>query len=190
MDFNEAVQNFEQFKDSEDYTNYVNGLVNDDRVTAYLETENGKKLMQPKLDSYFSKGLETWKSNNLQKLIDDKVSELYPEQTAEQKELATIKAQLAEMQAAATREKLKNSALTYATEKKLPTDIVDYFIGKDEAETTANLKKLESVFSAAIKAAAKDGLKQNSYTPTSDNDDEEIDGIEATFRKLNPNLKI
>ena len=78
MTFEELLKELKQFENTDEYKNFISGLINDDRVTAYLDTDSGKKLMQPKLDSYFSKGLETWKTNNLDKLVNEKVKELYP----------------------------------------------------------------------------------------------------------------
>ena len=43
-------------------------------IENYLQNSEGQKLMQPKLDKYFNKGLETWKQNNLEKLIDEEAA--------------------------------------------------------------------------------------------------------------------
>ena len=60
MTFEELIKQLKQFENTDDYKNFISGLLNDERVTAYLETENGKKLMQPKYDSYFSKGFRIY----------------------------------------------------------------------------------------------------------------------------------
>ena len=57
MTFEELLKELKQFEATDEYKNYISGLINDERVTAYLDTDSGKKLMQPKLDSYFSKGV-------------------------------------------------------------------------------------------------------------------------------------
>ena len=59
MEFSEIIAELKKHEQTPEFENYVNGLLNDDRVSKYLESENGKKMIQPKLDSYFSKGLET-----------------------------------------------------------------------------------------------------------------------------------
>lgn len=40
-------------------------------VITFLETTQGKKLLQPNLDTFFTKSLESWKQNNLEKICAD-----------------------------------------------------------------------------------------------------------------------
>ena len=75
MTFEELLKELKQFENTDEYKNFVSGLINDERVTAYLDTDNGKKLIQPKLDSHFSRSLETWKSNQLDMLVNEKIKE-------------------------------------------------------------------------------------------------------------------
>lgn len=189
MTFEEIIKELESYKDSEEFNNYIAGLMTDDRVKEYLNTDSGKKLLQPTLDSYFTKGLDTWKSNNLQSLVDEKVKELYPEADPKDTELAKVKAELEAMKAESVRKDLTNKALKYATEKGLPADLIDFFIGKDEETTNSNLKKLESIYSGSISSAVDKKLKENNYIPP-EGTETVIDGVTAAFMKLNPELKI
>ena len=91
MEFNDLIKQLDSFKDSEEYNNYVTGFMTDDRVKQYLDTENGKKLIQPEMDKYFSKGLETWKTNNLQNLIDEEVKKRFPAVDPKDAEIANMK---------------------------------------------------------------------------------------------------
>lgn len=86
------------------------------RVSKFLGTDEGKKFLQPQLDSYFSKGLETWKTNNLEGLVNAKVKELYPDADPKDTELAAVKAELERIKAESVRKDLANKALTYANE--------------------------------------------------------------------------
>ena len=189
MEFSEIVSELKKHEQTPEFENYVNGLLNDDRVSKYLESENGKKMIQPKLDSYFSKGLETWKSNNLSGLVDAKVKELYPEADPKDTELAQLKKELERIKSEAIRKDLTNKALQIANEKGLPIDLIDYFVGADEKTTTANLEKFEKVFASSLSSAVENKLKDNSYVPPN-GDTEPIDGVTAAFAKLNPNIKI
>lgn len=40
-------------------------------VQSYLETDDGKRLLQPKLDQYHTKGLQSWQEKNLDKIKDE-----------------------------------------------------------------------------------------------------------------------
>lgn len=189
MTFEELLKELKQFENTDEYKNFISGLINDDRVTAYLDTDSGKKLMQPKLDSYFSKGLETWKTNNLDKLVSDKVKELYPEADPKDTELAAVKAELEKMKSESLRKDLTNKALKIANDKGLPADLVDFFIGADEKATNANIAKFEKAFTDSVGSAVQKKLKDSSYVPP-EGDDTSVDGVTAAFQKLNPTLNI
>lgn len=167
MNLEEIKAFFESNKESEDVKNYLQGLskVTSDGVTTFLETDEGKKLLQPKLDSYFTKGLDTWKNNNLQKLIDEEVSKKLPNETPEQKQLNELKQKLVQMEQEKTRETLKNKALSIASEKKLPTSLIDFLIGQDEETTTANLSKLEEVWNSQLQVLVDEKLKSSGTSP-------------------------
>lgn len=189
MTFEELLKELKQFENTDEYKNFISGLVNDERVTAYLETDSGKKLMQPKLDSYFSKGLETWKTNNLDKLVDEKIKELNPEADPKDLQIAKIQKELDDMRAESARKTLKNQALIYANKKGLPVDLLDFFIGKDEKATNANLVKFEKAFTDSVGSAVEKKLKDSSYVPP-ESDDTPMDGVTAAFMKLNPNISV
>lgn len=165
MDFNEVKQFIEENKDNEEIQNYVRGFITPDRVENYLNGEDGKKLIQPKLDSHFTKGLETWKSNNLEKLIDEEIKSRFPEKDQKDIELEKVKAELEKIKADANRKELMNKALLVADEKKLPKDLVKFFLGEDEESTIKNLGALEEVFSNHVETLVQERLKQSSYTP-------------------------
>lgn len=134
-------------------------------ITGYLETDDGKKLLQPKLDSYFSKGLDTWKNNNLQKLIDEEVNKRNPAETPEQKAIRELQQQMA--QANAERVKAEQIALgqAIASEKGLPTSLVPYFIGDNESDTRNKLNFLELEYKSTLEKQVEARLKSSGTTP-------------------------
>lgn len=183
-----AIENFNEVKQyitenmdkNEDVKNYVNGFVTDEKVKAYLGTDNGKKLMQPTLDSYFSKGLETWKGNNLDKLVEEKYKQLHPDADPKDTEIAKLKQQFEQMQKDNARKELTNKALKIATEKKLPTSLIDFFIGQDEDSTAKNLETLEKAIQENVNKLAEERLKSG-YKPPKGGDT----GISADQAQIN-----
>lgn len=165
MEFNEITAELEKFKDSEDFNNYVGGFVTPDRVNKYLETDDGKKLLQPVLDKYHSKGLESWKQNNLSKMIDEEVKKRYPEADPKDTELAKLKAEIDSIKAEKSREELKNKATKVLNDKKLPLSIVDFILANDEDTTNSNIEKLSEVFTSHINAEVENRLKNNYQPP-------------------------
>lgn len=162
--FNEIPEYMTNNQDNEEVQNYIRGLITPDRVENFLNTEDGKKLLQPKLDKNFNKGLDSWKNNNLQKLIDDAVTKANPEETKEQKMIRELTERINKAEKDKTHESLRNNALKIANEKKLPTSIIDYFIGEDEESTTKNLEALENVFTEYVNNIATERLK-GGYKP-------------------------
>ena len=193
MEFNEIVESLKTFEGTEDFENYIGGFVTADRVSKFLETDAGKQFIQPTLDKYHNKGLETWKTNNLDKLVNEKVKELYPEADPKDTELAKLKADLEAMKAESVRKDLTNKALTVATEKELPIDLISYFVGADEDSTTANLEKLETAFNTEVEKVVTKRLGK-SHKPDAGDDSQEltpeelasmsIEDINAYYNKL------
>ena len=84
-------------------------------IENYLQNSEGQKLMQPKLDNYFNKGLETWKQNNLEKLIDEEIAKRYPEETPEMRKIKELEQKLAEKEREAVRKELTIKAQQLAS---------------------------------------------------------------------------
>ncbi|KJF47122.1 DUF4355 domain-containing protein [Bacillus altitudinis] len=163
MTIEEIKQFLEQNKENEEVKAFVGELsaVSADKVKGFLETEEGKKLLQPRLDQHFTKGLETWKDNNLEKIVEEEVSKRNPSKTPEQIEVEKLRKEIEAERAARNRETLVNKALKAADEKKLPKDVIDFFIGDNEDSTLENLSKLEESFNAAVQTAVDAKFKDS-----------------------------
>ncbi|SPR94864.1 DUF4355 domain-containing protein [Bacillus altitudinis] len=163
MNIEEIKQFLEQNKENEEVKAFVGELsaVSADKVKGFLETEEGKKFLQPRLDQHFTKGLETWKDNNLKKIVEEEVSKRNPSKTPEQLEIEKLRKDMESERNARNREKLVNTALKVADKKTLPKDVIDFFIGENEESTIENLGKLEESFNAAVQAAVDAKFKES-----------------------------
>ncbi|MGG1696932.1 DUF4355 domain-containing protein [Bacillus zhangzhouensis] len=163
MNIEEIKQFLEQNKENEEVKAFVGELsaVSADKVKGFLETEEGKKVLQPRLDQHFTKGLETWKANNLEKIVEEEVSKRNPSKTPEQIEVEKLRKEIEAERAARNRETLVNKALKAADEKKLPKDVIDFFIGENEDSTLENLSKLEESFNSALQNAVEAKFKDS-----------------------------
>lgn len=124
-----------------------------------------KSFIDSLKDTHLSKGIETWKTNNLQKLIDEKVKELYPEDDPKDLELKKLQQQMEDMKKETLRKELTNKALKKMTDEGLPTDLVDFLVGADEETTTKNIDLFKEKFTSKLETTVKERLKDNSYTP-------------------------
>lgn len=147
---NTEVQNFLKEK----YSTKIN-------IKEYLETPEGKREMQPILDSYFTKGLQTWQEKTMPSLIEEEIKKRFPDETEEQKRLRILEEELAKERQARLKSDLINKATQIATQKGMPVELVGYFVGQDEEETINNLTALEEIWTRSIEEAVKEKFKEN-----------------------------
>lgn len=158
-------------KDSDDVKTFVAGLnpLSVDRVKDFVgKDKDAASWLDSEKDKHATKSLETWKQNNLQGLVDTEYKKQHPDADPKDTEIAKLKAEFEKMQADNARKDLTNKALKIAGEKKLPPDLVSFFIGKDEDETEKNLATLEKAFTDKVNAAAEERLK-GGYKPPKSN---------------------
>jgi len=178
------VQSFiDSNKENADVKNYVGGFVTPDRVSAFLQGEEGKKILQPQLDSYHTKSLEGWKKANLQKVIDEEVNKRHPAETEEQKRLRKIENDNQSLQSQIKRGQLKDSLIAQAQKDSFPIQLIDFALGEDDQSTNANYAKLKELFGKALDAEVALRFKSNGRTPPPQNNSEEKHGMNNFIRK-------
>ena len=126
-----------------------------------------KSFIDSEKDKYNAKALETWKANNLQKLIDEKIKERYPDEDPKDSELAKLRTEMESMKKETLKKELTNKALKKMTDEGLPTDLVDFLVGADEDSTVKNIDLFKEKFTSKLETTVKERLKDNSYTPPS-----------------------
>jgi len=187
MELKDVKAFLETNKDNEEVKNYLSELskVTSEGVENYILTEEGKKWLGRHQDSFFTKGLETWKKNNLKKIVDEEIKKRNPDETEEQKKIRELEERLNQKEAAEKRQILLNKSLQIASEKKLPAEILDYFLGEDEESTMKNIEKLETVLNKQIETAVNERLKNGDYTPpaggSDNNKDKDIESFKSAL---------
>lgn len=139
-------------------------------VKDYLKnSENGKTIFKSLTDSSVAKGIDTWKSNNLQKMIDDEISKRYPAESETDKKLRELEARLEAKEREALIEKNKNQAMTFANENGIPVKLVNYCIGADWETTLSNLEDVHAIWkestSTEVTKEVENRFKGNGRTP-------------------------
>lgn len=168
----EEVKNFiNDNKESEEVKSYLQDLnkVNVEGIEKYVtEDEEGKKWFDSVKDKHFNKALDTWKSNNLTKLIDDEVKKKFPSKDEKDIEVENLKVEIEKMKQEKLHEALTSKAIKIASDKNLPINLVDFFIAQDEEVTVNNLKVLEESFNKEVQKAVEKRLKNEGYNPPKD----------------------
>jgi len=139
-------------------------ILTPDSIDAWLATEEGKKFIQPKLDKYHTKGLESFRQQGMQKeletLVNQRIKELYPDESPEGKKLRELEAKIEQSERERRLSDTKAVAITAANEKKLPSKLVDYILSEDSDKTLGRLEELGEVFSEAVEAQVKEKFKE------------------------------
>lgn len=170
MELAEVKQFIETNKTNPEVTSLISSFVNTDSVKNFLTAnEDGAKLFNSLADSKVTKGIDTWKQNNLDKLINEAIEKANPKETAEQKQFRELKSQFEKVQNEAKKEKLLNKALSTATEKGLPIEVIEHFLGEDEDATIKNLEKLENSFKSALQKHVEQTFKSIGREPNMTN---------------------
>lgn len=191
MNIEEVKSFFEEHKDDKEVKDYLKGLktVSVDDVKGFLETEEGKRFIQPELDRYHSKGLESWKEKNLEDLIEQEVRKRNPEQSEEQKRISALEQELEKRDAEAKREKLRSNALGKAQELNLPTSLVDRFLGDSDEDTEQNLKALKETFDKYVQKGVESKFKSSGRdvkeSRNQDLDPSNVKSIEEMAKEIN-----
>ncbi|WP_346890743.1 DUF4355 domain-containing protein [Clostridium sp. UBA3887] len=139
-------------------------IKSDKDFKAYIESEN---------DKYHNKALKTWKENNLEKELEPFITEKYPDLVTDptQKKLLELEKELEKERQANAKKDLLAQAMKYATEKKLPANFVEKFLGEDLDSTKANLDGFEEDWSKGLESLVDEKMKQSSYVPGGSNPD-------------------
>lgn len=184
----EEVKNFiNDNKESEEVKIYLQGLnkVSVEGIEKYVtEDEDAKKWFDSIKDKHFNKALETWKSNNLSKLIDDEVKKRFPAKAEKEIEVEKLKSEIEKMKQEKLHEILTSKAVKIASDKNLPLSLVDFFIAKDEDSTVSNLKVLEESFNKEVQKAVEKRLKSEGYNPPKDSSGNAL--TLETIKKMSP----
>lgn len=160
MNLEEVKQFLEQQKETPEVKSYLNELsaLSEDKVKHFLDTDGGKKVLQPRLDQHFTKSLETWKSNHLDGLVDQKVKELNPTKNP-------LEIKVEKLEKTLKMKEIKEKALEKAHKDGLPTQLIDFFLSDDSEKTEANLDTFKSVFDQHLQSKTKERLKEGGIDP-------------------------
>lgn len=125
---------------------------------AFLEGEGGKD---------FEKRLKEWKKNNLEKELEPFIQEKYPDLVTDptQKKILELEKKLADEQKANARKDLITEAIKYANEKKIPSNLVENFLGEDLEKTKANLDSFIETINPWVSEQVDERLGASSWVP-------------------------
>ncbi|WP_283677327.1 DUF4355 domain-containing protein [Clostridium perfringens] len=115
----------------------------------------------------FEKRLKEWKKNNLEKELEPFIQEKYPDLITDptQKKILELEKKLADEQKANARKDLITEAIKYANEKKIPSNLVENFLGEDLEKTKVNLDSFVESINPWVQEQVDERLGASSWVP-------------------------
>ena len=132
-----------------------------------LTDSDFKAYMDSEKDKHHTKALDTWKTNNLQKLVDEEYFKKHPEETKDPTaiKLAEVMKKLEDSEKANKVEKVRNTITKSLTDKKLPIGLADFIVNEDETKANETLTAFETIFKDHDTGLKENFIKGNIYIP-------------------------
>lgn len=137
MTLEEVKDFFDENKTDEAVIEYLSTFsvekdLNSETVNAYLETPEGKVLLQPRLDRYATQAIKTHDEKQAPVLdarikagINEGIRKLHPEETEDQKQIRELRENMEQMKKEGELKELKNAILLEAKNRNVPLEFVN-----------------------------------------------------------------
>ena len=124
------------------------------------------KSLQGLFDKKVTTGIENFKKNGMQKLIEAEVlKRTGKNETPEQKEIRELKERLDKADKEKAKAEMINKYKDVLTEKKIPSNMIDFLLAQDDETTGANIELFENSMKQYIETGIKVKLGASEYTP-------------------------
>ena len=124
------------------------------------------KSLQGLFDKKVTTGIENFKKNGMQKLIEAEVlKRTGKNETPEQKEIRELKERLDKADKEKAKAEMISKYKDVLTEKKIPSNMIDFLLAEDDETTGANIELFENSMKQYIETGIKEKLGDSEYTP-------------------------
>ena len=142
-------------------------ISNDKSFKSFMDSEN---------DKYHSKALETWKSNNLQTIINDEVLKATgKKKTPEQIQIEELQKKFKAQEKENTRLKNESTVKSMLSEAGFdPSKALEFFNIDDMENMETRIGNFKALIDEKTQAGIKDAIASGSYTPPGENGSGEL----------------
>lgn len=124
------------------------------------------KSLQGLFDKKVTTGIENFKKNGMQKLIEAEVlKRTGKNETPEQKEIRELKERLDKADKEKAKAEMISKYKDVLAEKKIPSNMIDFLLAQDDETTGANIELFENSMKQYIETGIKAKLGDSEYTP-------------------------
>lgn len=141
----------EKVKNSDEFKTNIAKIMGENITDEFIKTnETISKYVKSAQDSHFDKGIETWKQNNLQKLVDAEVMKRNPAKTEEQLKLEKLEAEMNQIKLDKAKAENLAKFKDDLVKKNIPLELASLLISDDADVTKANLEIFEGSMSTYV----------------------------------------
>ncbi len=142
-----------------------------DEVKNFLETnQDGKKYIQSYGDRRVTEGIEKFKNGSMQTIINDEVLKATgKKKTPEQLRIEELEKNFNEQKAKAERAEKIAKYKDVLAEKKIPGEMIDYFLTDDDETTNTRIDNFATYVEGMVSSSVKEKMANGSYTPPGEN---------------------
>lgn len=142
-----------------------------DEVKNFIETnQDGKQYLQSYGDKRVTDGIKSWKDKNLQTLINDEVLKATgKKKSPEQLKIEELEKKMLENEARAQKAEKVAKYKDVLAEKKIPMEMIDYFLTDDEETTNTRIDNFSTYVNDMVNSNVKEKIASGSYTPPGEN---------------------
>ncbi|MBM7836435.1 DUF4355 domain-containing protein [Clostridium sardiniense] len=165
----ELIKDIEEDKEIDEII-LNNGFAKPLDKDGFNELLASNKEIQGLVDQKVTKGIETFKTNSMEKLIEAEVlKRTKKEETPEQKAIRELQEKLTNMEKEKTKAEMVSKFKDTLSEKKIPGDLINFMLGEDDDTTNANITLFENSMKDYIDSQVNDRLN-GGYKPPKDDD--------------------
>ena len=168
----------------------VNEITLEDFKKAIADNKEIRGYYTSEKDRAVTKGIETFKSNNLPKLIDEELKKKSNEGLSEEAiQLKELQAKFEALEKEKAISELKGKYTKSLSEKGLNVELIDFVFNEDEAIFNSNIERISNILQNSINSKTNEILNNNEYIPPTSGGGIALSGVEKAFYERNNDLK-
>ena len=140
---------------------FKNALENNIECKGYFDSLSDKTV-----NTRLDKGIESWKTNNLENILNEEINKRYPQKSETEIELEKTQEEKKQLE-------LKIQYQNLMAENHLPMELLNFVSGENLEETVNKLEKFNNIIGGIIEqhrqAWVNEWMKEGSYVPPGDN---------------------
>ena len=156
LNYEEPMKQEENKEQSND-TNQEQFQWDEDLFKKLVQTSEGAKEVQRLLDKGVTKGIDSWKANNLQNEVEAEIERRFPTDPKE-KEILKLKTELA------TKE-VKDNTIKLLEANEIPISFSNYFVSDNLETTEKTINDFVNYVNQAVKKEVDNRLRTVGHTP-------------------------